>query len=321
MEGLIQGCNIKQEAALLKAATEPRTLRGGNSACLVGGDIVGRCGREAVMRYFGIDKVFDFRKKLMFDAGEMVEASLVDWLGYSWEGQIKRQKDAATSWKTKSGVEVTGSPDILLCTADGTPVHGLETKNASSVWTATKVAPFGKYRDGRPEPKMDAVCQAAHYSMALGFIPWSIVYISTNNWSIAPTQKALREFQGFPQYFDRRDGVNVNILPFLSVFNLEWDSNKRVSLVHEETGHTIQTPVTADGIVGYYELLAECIEKRKLPPRSKTVDAYGKKEQGWTLYDKQYNDYHDLHNKYDNGRLTFDEFLAEARIIATNGSL
>jgi hypothetical protein len=81
---------------------------------------------------------------------------------------IKREEEIPVSWVNDYGITITGRPDMVICDDAGKPVHGLELKMVASVWTSRDVRFQGA-------PKLDHLCQAAHYMMLLE-IPFSLCY-------------------------------------------------------------------------------------------------------------------------------------------------
>lgn len=130
-------------------------------------------------------------RKLMFQAGVSNEDIWYDTIKDVWDGPILREEEVATYWKTKNGIEVTGRPDIVLCTDDARmsdeqteprPVVGIELKLVSALWTGRDALFEGK-------PKFNHLCQAAHYSWQLD-IPFELWY--TNRVDFATNDIANR---------------------------------------------------------------------------------------------------------------------------------
>lgn len=173
--------------------TKVGTLRAGNTGIVTPeGEIIGPCMAATYLRYKGIDvKGLDddgdsggaAGRELMFEAGRVNEDLWTAVLKQSWAGPILRESEIATHWKTESGVDVTGRPDLVLCESSGTngktsivPKLGLELKQVSSFWTAYEV----KFKG---QPKYNHLLQAAHYSWQLG-VPFELWYTSRSDYHI-----------------------------------------------------------------------------------------------------------------------------------------
>jgi len=316
---LLEGALLEKAEKDSKEAEKVGVLRGGNSGSLVQTDeglrSIGGCARKALLRMLGTEVPDDEdygSKSLMFALGLANEDSWATWLERSWTGQGKgmllREEDVPTYWATRNGTPVTGRPDIVLAGADGTPQHGLELKQISSMWTARDVL--------QDKPKTAHVCQAAHYSMVLG-VPFTLAYTSRVNFHVMGNQDQFSWVQRhFPRYGERHsdkcdykldDGKEATpekvykngnvkpgrpaqppsqqifrVLPFVHTFTLSWedeeDGTKRLwiapsDLNFEEAAR--KTLVTDEGIEEYYETAANAVETDVLPPEPAALDVFG----------------------------------------------
>lgn len=187
------------------------TLRGGNSGCMVltdeGPRTIGGCARKALLRMLGIEVAEEeegqaHSKQLMFAAGHFNEDAWARSLGRVWQGKLLRETEVPTRWETSNGTPVSGRPDIVLARNEGregsegtttTPVLGLELKQLSSIFTAGAIL--------ADRPKVEHLCQAAHYSWQLG-VPFDLVYISRVNWNVMAAHQPWVGRQ-FPRYGGR----------------------------------------------------------------------------------------------------------------------
>lgn len=164
---------LKEEGINLRVKEEKvGVLRGGNSGISFGNVHTGSCLRQTYARSFlSYSKKPDLSTRLMFDGGERNEDSWMDDITKSWGNVIKA--DDYVEWATDAGIKVTGSPDVLLLNDEGKPVHGIEHKRVSSLYTARDVGFLKK-------PKMDALIQTAHYMWQIG-CPFDLVYTCDTN--------------------------------------------------------------------------------------------------------------------------------------------
>jgi len=292
-------------------------LRAGNTGYIVGSDIHGRCAREAVMRYYGVDKDFPVSRKIMFAAGELMENLLIDKISKGYDGEIATQQEAAVQWQTEASdgtkIDVLGSPDIVLKKQNIAELV-VECKMVSSYWTMREVSPWGV---NGGHPKADHLAQACHYMHKLGqqqgedYIYGVIAYVCPNDYHIHT--KDIRYSNA------KRDNIIYNdqgqvfkVEASLVLYYLTIDTNGRLAYREESSDKVIPTEITIDGIDKYYRLVADHVVQKKLPPRMINTDCQGNKLT-WNRYDPKYNDYHDLHDAYDRGQITFEEFIALAK--------
>lgn len=214
---LHEGIALEEAEHKAQESTKVGTLRGGNTGCLVQTDFglkaIGACPRLALLRMLGMevrdgeDKGQENSKQHMWQNGHANEDGWADWLGRSWGAQggvLLRETEVPTRWETRNGTPVTGRPDIVLADASGKLVLGLELKQASSMWTVRDIL--------RDKPKTAHLCQAGHYSMALGSangaapgsagLPFDLLYRSSVNYHIFGKEVAWVG-RHFPRYGQR----------------------------------------------------------------------------------------------------------------------
>jgi hypothetical protein len=309
--------------ALLKKADEAEgekvgVLRGGNTGIYIKEKnlVLGKCARETYLRYKGIQiSDVDPSRKLMFEAGISNEDSWYTVLKEKWEGQIKREEEIPTSWKTSNGTLVTGRPDIVLCKDDGTPVKGIELKLACSIWTCRDILI-------EDTPKFPHLIQAAHYMWQVG-CPFELWY--TNRADFHPNEMVERlmpkynsaEFNRLRPYLEivfyqmvkskmgnvykkrlkvteeefrdmadtygfgwKEGNVNPGVLkiyPFIAGYTLRWEKDGRLSYTSVQTGNSYTTEITAERIRDYFELVSRIEETGKLPPKVVGVKPNGER--------------------------------------------
>lgn len=172
IQKLFEGMQTRwQETKDKEVGTVATRYRGGNSGILMeDGVAVGECPKKALARFLGLYKDPDWDTQLMFDIGELNEVRWEDYLKRA--GLDVRKADDAIKWHTDAGTPVTGSPDALIYT-DGVPTMGIEHKHASSMNTARSVI--------SGQPLLKHLIQTAHYSMAMGDLPFTLLYTSSTN--------------------------------------------------------------------------------------------------------------------------------------------
>ena len=250
------------------------TLRGGNSSILTKeGHVLGKCARQTLLRYKGIE-IEDphTNKQIMFDLGIVNEEVWYNKLSKVWPGTILREEEVSTKWTTSSGINVTGRPDIVLCSADSTPLLGLELKAVCSLWTARDVLFEGK-------PKWDHLVQAAHYSMELD-IPFRLCYTSYVNYAVPAWAARHFPVEGghgseLIEYNDK--GKPKHVGPFYVVYELEWDDEGHLiySLEDGDTPPVAIPEINRENIQRYYELINQMEEDKQLGPRPLTLKGDG----------------------------------------------
>jgi hypothetical protein len=264
------------------------SLRGGSvgwmtddrSAC------AGTCPRRAWARMKGYYLEDNSSKQPMFQGGHLSEEGVLELLKHSWKGSVKREEEIPISWKTKNGILVTGRPDMVLFTPQGIPVHGLELKLVSSMWTALSVI---------QKPKTEHVMQAAHYARILN-LDWTIVYVNRTNWALL-SDFAMKKVpkQGEPgsqyvEYEERNKNIKDKegnqkkikfiegkaMLPFHHTFPIRWNENDEVEV---KVGDEWQPSfISWSGIECFYNFVAEMDATGQCGPAPSVVDVFGNAE-------------------------------------------
>lgn len=251
------------------------TLRVGNTGLFdkETGSYAGKCARQTLLRYQGYEIEEEDEsgadQTLMFEAGFKNEDSWLERMKESWDGVIKCEEEVPVEWLTKSGIRVTGRPDMVLCDRDGTPVHMLEHKLICSMWTARDVlAGF---------PKLPHVAQAAHYSLLLN-IPATLCYTSRVDYGIMGfAQKNFPTInQQGSQYCEYNDkGVIKKVRPFMKPFTLEWNDDGTLDIIDYDTQERKRSIVSKSRILDYFESVVST--EGSLPARPADVTVHGDK--------------------------------------------
>ena len=264
-----QAAVVREDAE--KEASKRGVLRGGSSGIITeDGKNYGECPRKAYLRSIGVQEAKEGPEQKMFAAGRVNEDILYNWLGKVYSGIIYREGELGVEWETSSGVRVTGSPDLILADKDGTPVKGIEAKLVSSVWTANSV-------HYKLQPRNSHLIQAAHYSMALNFLPYDLVYSSRVDWHFGqlgsdfmgsePRAVAWRRsFIGKPDVELNEAGEPKRILPFDRVYELTWERD-RLHFFTKGMPKPQTTVISAQNIARFYEHIAEMEATKSLGPR------------------------------------------------------
>lgn len=274
--------------------TKVGTLRAGNTGAMFAGKVIGKCARQTLLRYQGVQfEAIARSKRLMFDAGLSNEDIWVKALeeGIKASGEpyiIKREEEIPISWKTSGGVSVTGRPDIVLgLEEDGkfVPKKGLELKLASSLWTCRDTGVMF-------EPKMMHLLQSAHYSWQLG-IPFELWYTNRAEFAVGSgweqktfpkKEEMLTDIIEWGKRKDKRTGKEFEyvkkVLQFRQGYHLDWTDRGQLKyrpiIEGKELPYTI-TPITIAGIEAYYEGVVKQEEEKKLAPRPVNLKADGSK--------------------------------------------
>lgn len=233
-------------------------LRAGNTGALIfDGKAVGSCPRRVYLRKLGIEVEDTSPRALMFEAGLTNEDSIVARLkasGFPGLG-ILREEDTGIAWETDNGTKVTGRPDIVL-QSQLQSVRGLELKLVCSLWTARDV----KFKQ---IPKLSHLLQAGHYSWQLG-IPFELRYTSRVDWpTMGFVQKLLPKEHPLIELNDK--GQPKKILPFDQSYFLEWTGDGQLTYRAEDKEQATHTPITIDGIKGFYNMVAS-LDEQSVPP-------------------------------------------------------
>jgi hypothetical protein len=282
-DGTIKKMAIDDAADRAKAGT----LRGGSGGWLseCGKYVTGNCPRKVWARYKGYTLEDNTDKELMFSAGHLNEDGVCAILEHSWP-HYKREQEVPTCWPLTTAenkiVNVTGRPDIVLCNTDGTLAHGLELKLVSSLWTALEIL---------HAPKVEHLIQSAHYSKQLG-IPYTVVYCNRTNWALL-SDFALKkvpkenepgsEVVEYETYKKKiKDGGKTKEITyragkvfktFYRTYPMDWDEHGQVIFFNGQ--EWITTFITWEGIVRFYELIANMDSVGDCGPPPTPVDVHG----------------------------------------------
>lgn len=294
IHNMLQAALKQEEAEHAQGEVAKRgVLRAGNSGIILpSGVATGSCARLAHLRSRGIDSEdVGADRRIMFGGGISNEGYWHRQLSRTWGGPILREHEIPIQWTTSNGTRVSGRPDLVLCevgedteyaTPEGipvTPVLGLELKMVSAFNTARVVLFNGK-------PKLNHLCQAGHYSWKLG-VPFRLVYTSYVDFPIPAwgtqglPKKATDPLAEFCQFNDR--GSPKKVLPFVRVYELDWDGNGFLRYRVEGGGGSWTTSIVSQSAVeNYYTVVAAMGPGKHLPPRPETLTATGDKE-GYTI--------------------------------------
>lgn len=247
-------------------------LRAGDTGVMTRqGDIVGACPRRAYVRSFlGLESEPPERENLlMFELGKANELIWVDKLKKSWPGTIKQEEEIPIKWTTKSGTNVTGRPDVVLCDAGGNPKIGIEHKAVCSLWTARDVS-------FELVPKTKHLFQAAHYAWKLG-IPYYLVYTQYTNYAI-PGDWAAKMFPvGHPLVELSDKGKPKHVRPHVTIYNVGITKEGYIRYGMEGEAEWITTPWSVEDIERYYEFVVAIKERKVLGARPLTKKVNGDK--------------------------------------------
>lgn len=242
------------------------TLRGGSSGCVdQNGEVYGTCHRLALARYKGHQAPIDpdGDSYHWFDAGYANEDAWMQKLTKSVaamgpEYQLKAEEDCPTKWETSSGVAVTGRPDLMVW-KDGSPLLGIELKVVCTTNSAVSVFCEDK-------PKVTNLIQAAHYSMEHG-CPFNLVYSYRSS---GPVPFWANKFKD--KLRKKRNTYYID--PFIKEFKIGFDSGRIYYI--KDNGERVDTPLTAEGIRNYYELIVDMDTNKDLHARVTNKDLSGK---------------------------------------------
>lgn len=315
---MARGFDAKNEFESSREAEKQGFLRGGNSGCITeDGIILGADPRTALLRAYGIQQPTTMDDDLLFQAGHMNEDGLAEYLSLA---QIKhqREEECQIKWEcqpdetviaelkslgmipdditSSDPLPVTGRPDFKLKKYyDGKDV-GIELKGIFGTGTLMDVSNF---LGGTP--KVENVCQAAHYSWQSNKIKWILQYIN-RGWHNVFYYGAARFTQDHRSI--RRDAKTekpVVIGPNTSLYELRWEGDNL--LIDNKP-----SLITASGINRYYSYLTLCYHYGIIPKKHNSVDVYGNKlkkdkQSTYYLYDEASTD-------------SFDQWLLECKQIS-----
>ena len=245
-------------------------LRGGNTGLYEEGEAPAvQCPRKTILRsFFGLEPPPDPAKDLIFENGLSSEGQVVHLLTeFAARNGLTMHTQSFKTAHHIGGVLVSGSPDIVFL-KDDVPVKGMELKNMNSVYKALGVL--------HEECGVDAAAQAAHYSYALGKLPWSVMYSSyTQHHNLSScygaAAKAVPQAPRFEHLIawgkDKAgDDVPKSLLGFRTGWDLHWLPDDQVGIsfsgLRPGGGHPLNTArseifptiITWARIKAFYEL-------------------------------------------------------------------
>ena len=262
-------------------------LRVGNSGVMSPkGEVAGKCHRQTHLRQLDLEiEELEYSKLIMFERGFNNEDIIYeDLLSTLEEGEaILREEEIPTSWFTSNGTRVTGRPDAVLCTKSSAgivPKLVLEFKSLASVNPAIQIAID-------EEPVFEHLCQLAHYMWQCGSLPGSLIYrqysnLIIPNWPFILAKLPKEEGAPGGEYIKwNKIGKPQEIKPFEKLFDVSIDNNRVAYRVSSEDETAVQKPwvqtmITIDGIVQYYEFVSQMEKEKKLGPRPLTISVTGK---------------------------------------------
>lgn len=269
----VQGEEKKQEEHETEEAKKLGSYRIGSSGVVLGdGTVTGTCPRKTYLRFHGVNwdqkDVSDF---LMMEQGVWNEEIWVDVLKRSWTGKILQEEEVPVVLTLKDGTKITGRPDVVLADDDEKPLHGLELKNASSVWTG---------RDALLErkPKVDHLIQAGMYMYGLQ-VPFTLCYVSRSKYAV-PTKTWIeslfpRPDQPGSEWMEYNDkGGSKALKPFLSTFPLRLVDG---TVEYWADGAWHSSIIEVKRVLEYYEGVHSMREHDDLPSRPTTLKVDGSK--------------------------------------------
>jgi hypothetical protein len=219
--------------------------RGGNAGCLLpSGGIIGKCPRRLLIQWLGIDEEEkDLTGNMMIKIGyaneDIVMKDLTDE-GVIFEAEPKLSMDV-------DGVKLGARPDLVIKDETGKIVQGLELKCIASHYVANSVG-FGD------TPKGENLCQSAVSQHLLGGIPYQLIYF---NYSIHDAMSYIKKARG--------NQWNLIVKPFRHYYTIGFDANGFLMYSNVQTGVTVTTAITLNGILSYYKYINALAKTKTLP--------------------------------------------------------
>ena len=325
-----------------KDSSQGKRYRGGNAGVLYNGMPANSCARKLIARSEGRFEEQSYNTDLMFQMGNYNETRWLDILKDA--GYKATSADDLVSTQTKSGLPVTGSPDIIIY-KDDKPDYLIELKHISSFWTFRDKVIEGK-------PSLEHLAQAGFYSMHLNDIPFCVLYTASVKFSgpsfltnlvPKPTEPGSENFEytyynytgktktyrgksikekkklivpghlmgAYPKDLYKELGANFaefkNTIPTIVQYDLRWNNNDTISYKHNGKWH--ETIVSKKTIMDFYEYTEKCENQKRLPKRPLNLDPKGEA--------KGFNscDYCSLSETCDRYESDFDTWLREAKLI------
>jgi len=273
------GMDARILAARHKTRDDAGGLRGGSMGCVLSDEeYTGNCIRASAARFLGAEPSHPVDKwratHLMFDGGHTSEDYFWrDFVAGLPAGFTTRREEDFPLLDTISGLRLTGREDIVVVREE-TPEWAeclIELKNVSSLPTDLLFS---------EQPKLEHLIQLGNYLRIVakkqGDVPGQLWYTSRVIHSL-PTQWAWVRDQ-LPAFGESAPGSEsvewskpmygkppfpTKIRPFYLGFHVRWHEG----VLHysraddRDPNHTptqwAATPITAEGIVSYYEQVAE----------------------------------------------------------------
>jgi hypothetical protein len=255
-----QGAGVLHEEHKKGEAEKAGKLRAGaGGALLADGSVVGGCHRKAFARWIGQPSSQpDPQLQSNFDAGFRNEDNWMEKLSLAWEGPIRCEEEVPVRWKTKSGVEVTGRPDMVLGDVESwendrgfVPGLVIEHKAVVAINSAAK--------RWMGEVDTSHFVQTCHYSLELD-CPGTLLYSAAPIGWIPYWIKKVDKDKFWPK------GKGWEVKPFQKEFRVGRDEStgKHYYLNGSER---VDTEITEDSIRNYYELLVDMRDSKSLYKR------------------------------------------------------
>ena len=235
-----------------KEEEEGGQLRGGSAGCVTdNGEIIGSCMRKAHLRYRGVTAPdHPDAKLIMFSGGlgsEEVQVKSLAALGL----KVLREEEIPVKWVTKNGVTVTGRPDAVIVDDNNKPIHGIEFKMASTVWTSKRVR-FDK------QPSMSHLVQTGHYAWQLG-IPFTLVYVQYVMFSVPRGAKWVpaKPELDLANLIHWKGNWAQYINPYIYGFEVWFDDYGHLWYKGNNESQGTETNITIKGIEQFYTQASE----------------------------------------------------------------
>lgn len=270
-------------------------LRVGDTGTLTNdGKALGKCARHAHLRMLGYQiEQHGESKLIMFGGGHVSERMWDSWfdaLGLPY----KCEQDIPVEWTTTNGTKVTGRPDRVFVDKAGNPVHFMEHKRVSSIWTANSVLLKGL-------PKFDHLAQAGHYCKLLG-VEGTLTYTQDVNFHFPPNANWAKKKLDHPAI--KRPGFYCVLEPFIYGYKIRWDGDDLMYQGEEQIGWT-RSPIKWTDIERFFEVASAMGPGVDLPPEPHTPTAEG--DRGYNTWD--YSPIADVNKMVADKQLGYEDWL------------
>ena len=266
-------------ARTVEGESKAAHLRGGNSGCIVGGDIVGACPRLAHLRSKGYDTPIDEATRLMFSGGNANEFNWLEKMTAYTKANgliLKAESDYPLTWTLASGTVVSGSPDFIVL--EGlVPLMGVELKCVMALNTYINTIVNG-------EPKSENLIQAAHYLYMLRLknesATYKLCYTSYVNFPVAGFYASNLPKLGAPgsHYCEyNAKGIVKTARPAMAVYDIDITPAGIIRYKREDAETWTDTILTQQGLLAFYDAVDSMERDRDLGPRPNQITALGKK--------------------------------------------